>query len=152
MLSFNNVRILLTVPPGSFFSSHVQMMTTFHPSDLRSDTFLASLSTFLSSFGHQYSALCFGMGRLHFGHLCQKHPFINTAHFFLGSHMSGFPGAFFQFRRYPGYPASRRALRTISSGEVPLDLLDFMHFLTPSVNGGSNSFDFGILQILLCGV
>ena len=53
--------------------------------------------------------------------------------------MSGLPGTF-HWRRYPGYPASRRALRTISSGLVSLRLLAFMLLTVFSFNGGQFLF------------
>ena len=48
--------------------------------------------------------------------------------------MSGLPGTF-HWRRYPGYPASRNALRTVNSGLVSLHLLAFILFTVFSFNG-----------------
>ncbi len=50
--------------------------------------------------------------------------------------MSGLPGTFFQLRRYPGSPDSRRALRNVTSGPVSFPLLDLMTFVVVSLEGG----------------
>ena len=44
--------------------------------------------------------------------------------------MSGLPGAFVQFRRYPLNPLLHNALRSNSSGLVPLATFAFIDFVT----------------------
>ena len=88
--------------PESDFISHSQMTMTVHPMASNASAFSLSRWTFRSNFSRQKSVCDFGRGRLHLGQRCQKQPFTNIAILRPGYAMSGLPGTFFQFRRYPG--------------------------------------------------
>lgn len=118
---------------GFFLSSHSHMTITVQPSSISSLFFLSSRSMFLRNLSFQNSVLDFGKGRLQYGHLCQKHPLMKIATFLPGYAISGLPGAFFQFKRYPGWPDSLSILRRISSGFVSFPLLDLMTLDTVSL-------------------
>lgn len=70
------------------------------------------------NFASQNSRLRFGVGGLHFGQRCQKHPWTKTASFALVNTTSGRPGRPLKFTRYPSRPAARSALLKATSGAV----------------------------------
>ena len=129
------LEIFSTIDSKSLFISHSHTVMTVHPDDSSSSVFLLSRSTFLSNFCCQKSALFFGTGRLHLGHLCQKQPLTKIATLLPGYAMSGLPVAFFQLRRYPGKPDSRRDCLRIFSGPVFLLRFAFIILTVASFNG-----------------
>ncbi len=119
---FNNSR-MFRISRSGYLVSHSHIVLTRHPRFLSLSVFSWSLSTLPDNFFSQYLVFDLGLWALtQFGCWCQKHPLTNSASLNRGKTISGIPG---RSRRcnLNRHPSECSILRTITSGDVPFDLI-----------------------------